>query len=117
MTSDYCWKMSTVVLQVLIVLATGTSCVPLEGNPIVVHVMSSISLSLSNTVLRQPTEYISFQSNVFTEGGYDVDQGIGSCTASKEEVEGINVTVITNLSSRRTTDRWNKTDTPGILFI
>jgi len=32
---------------------------------------------------------------VFTEGGYDVDHGIGSCTSSKGEVEGINKTVIT----------------------
>ena len=46
-------------------------------------------------MLSQPTEYISFQSNVFTEGGYNVDQGIGSCISSKEEVEGINETVIT----------------------
>ena len=36
MTSDYiAEKMSKVILQVLILLATGTSCVPLVGNPII----------------------------------------------------------------------------------
>ena len=81
------------VLQVLILVALGSSCVTLEGNPIVVCII--ILCTLSHTVLIQPAEYISFQSNVFTEGGYNVDQGIGSCTSSKEEVEGMNETVIT----------------------
>ncbi|XP_065917197.1 discoidin domain-containing receptor 2-like isoform X2 [Dysidea avara] len=64
------------ILQVLILLAMGTFCVPLE-------------------VLSQPTEYISFQSNVFTEGSYNIDQGIGSCISRREEIEGINETIIT----------------------
>ena len=51
--------------------------------------------NLSHTVLSQPTEYISFQSNVFTEGSYNIDQGIGSCISRREEIEGINETIIT----------------------
>ena len=47
-----------------------------------------------NLVLSQPTDYITFQSNTFTEGGYNVDQGIGSCVSSREEVGGTDVTVI-----------------------
>jgi len=46
-------------------------------------------------VLRQPTEYISFPSDEFTEGGYNVDRGIGNCTSSREEVDGTVETVIT----------------------
>jgi len=46
-------------------------------------------------VLRQPTEYISFQSDEFTEANYNVDQGIGNCTSSTEEVDGRDETVIT----------------------
>ena len=46
-------------------------------------------------MLRQPTEHVSFQPNVFTEGGYNVNQGIGSCISSREEVDGTIETVIT----------------------
>ena len=45
-------------------------------------------------MVSQPTDYITFQSNAFTEGGYNVDQGIGSCVPSREEVDGTDETVI-----------------------
>jgi len=45
-------------------------------------------------VISQPTDYITFQSNTFTEGSYNVDQGIGSCVSSREEVDGTDETVI-----------------------
>ena len=45
-------------------------------------------------MISQPTDYITFQSNTFTEGSYNVDQGIGSCVSSREEVDGTDETVI-----------------------
>ena len=57
-----------------------------------------------HTVLSQPTDYVTFQSNTFTEGGYNVDQGIGSCVSSREEVDGTDVTVITCPQSELLTD-------------
>ena len=83
--------MCKAVLQVVILLAVSSSCKPLEGNPMVKMYYIII---IHNLVLSQPTDYITFQSNTFTEGGYNVDQGIGSCVSSREEVDGTDETVI-----------------------
>ena len=65
---------------------------------------------IHNLVLSQPTDYITFQSNTFTEGGYNVDQGIGSCVSSREEVDGTDRTVITCPQGELLTDGIRQTN-------